>query len=48
MMEEMMAEEQMMMAGGPEAAAAEEEIEPADPQVLIVATMLGSPGFQKR
>lgn len=47
MMQEMMAGEEMMMAGGPEAGTAEEE-EPVDPQVLAVATMLGSPGFQKR
>ena len=36
-----------MMARG-SAAGAAKEAEPANPQVLIVATMLGSPDFQKR
>jgi len=46
-MREMMAGEEMMMAGRPAAYDAEEQ-ETVDPQVLVVATMLGSPGFQKR
>ncbi|MCH7750062.1 MAG: DUF1800 domain-containing protein, partial [Acidobacteria bacterium] len=40
-------ETKKMMARG-SAAGAAEEAEPADPQVLVVATMLGSPDFQKR
>ena len=45
--QEMMGGEEMMMRPGYAADAAEAE-DPADPQVLAVATMLGSPGFQKR